>query len=144
MLRNGRDAGYALIRRNGTKTALYTRLVSMLNNKPITPVASVAPVTPVIPIEKPGEYVITKDFFTRNFGQVQEWLGIGYDSTTARGAVVIAKSKLDFRPYKNAGWAMHTTRVPGESGRKVSDTSARKGEPVSIWIPDEMPAFRLK
>ena len=82
-------------------------------------------------------HALTMDFFFQNFGDVQHWLG--QDGITARGAVVTAKNDIDFRSFMNSGWIMHTARVPyGNTG----DTSAQRGETITIYIPDGMPAFR--
>ena len=50
------------------------------------------------------------------------------------------KENEDFNSYKNAGWVMHTARV--QRGN-VGDTSAQRGETISIYIPDEMPSFQI-
>jgi hypothetical protein len=118
------DKGFGLIRRDGSATALYTSLQKTLTGKTSGVTAS----------DFPKDSLITTEYFT-NLGKIVKWLEL-HDGV-ARGAVI--KLKNDFRPEK--GWVMHTSRVTG--GNK-GDSFARKGENVSLWLPDAAPGVVIK
>jgi hypothetical protein len=117
------DRGFGLIRRDGTKTALYAELRKMLAGGAENG------------SETLSKNLVTPEYF-KNLGNVVEWLGVR--NGVARGAV-ISNLKKNFSPPP--GWVIHTNRI---TGGKPGDKIAYKGESMSVWIPDDMPGVILK
>ncbi len=112
---NGKDRGFGLITRKNEKTPLYDELAKTIKQNSLD-----------------HEAVVTAEYF-KGLGTFEKWLIP--EGATARGAV-IHNLKEDFIPP--SGWVIHTSRKPN------GDTICKKGESMSVYIPDNMPAFLIE
>jgi hypothetical protein len=86
-------------------------------------------------IETLSKNIVTSEYF-ESLGTVEEWLY--FENGFAYGAT-IKKLKKNFSPLP--GWVLHTNRV---KGGPVGDKIAYEGERISLYLPPDMPAFRVR
>jgi hypothetical protein len=146
------DMGFGLIRRDGTEMVLYSELRNMLTGagtgKGGTGKGTGAGTGGTgkgtgtgtggtgtgSGTETLSKNIVTSEYF-ESLGTVTSWLY--FENGVAYGAE-ITNLKKNFTPLP--GWVLHTDRVKGGSR---GDKIAYRGETISLYVPDGMPAFEV-